>query len=459
MGHVVGHSNVSESVTYIFTYKVVRITHRPMASLRMARKNERHRSGGKRSPKAIAAKTILDDLPAGGLLSDPKEDEPWQKPKKLSKRQAKRLEHEAAQNKIADSSSSRKTKGPSSPDTSEGTSKLGRSGNIAYGGHGEEWKKTPYAKRISNNHMLRIKREQAARLRQLEAQENPASLLSGKAKKAAIKEKRILKKLKKLERQAKEEKEAEDSAKAAQLISAANNVAFKKQQQLDSLKPETYTLISAANNAAFEKQQQLKNSLKPDTYTRKMTYGQGLYMKKHWLASQRRKNEELNIEISIPMTCGSPASVVINSNEQLKWDRIVDKALKNIVEQDLGCMDATLLLPAIKESKNGVHDLSTIALDLKVCVLFFTNKHVAEQFEVGGGVVGASTTLVAPETESKSSAVSDATKTLYRPEHVFLVGAAKKLDKKCGDLRNLLTHYHWRLSGRDISFEEMVAKQ
>jgi hypothetical protein len=400
----------------------------------MARKNERHRSGGKRSPKAIAAKTILDDLPAGGLLSDPKEDEPWQKPKKLSKRQAKRLEHEAAQNKIADSSSSRKTKGPSSPDTSEGTSKIGRSGNIAYGGHGEEWKKTPYAKRISNNHMLRIKREQAARLRQLEAQENPASLLSGKAKKAAIKEKRILKKLKKLERQAKEEKEAEDSAKAAQLI-------------------------SAANNAAFEKQQQLKNSLKPDTYTRKMTYGQGLYMKKHWLASQRRKNEELNIEISIPMTCGSPASVVINSNEQLKWDRIVDKALKNIVEQDLGCMDATLLLPAIKESKNGVHDLSTIALDLKVCVLFFTNKHVAEQFEVGGGVVGASTTLVAPETESKSSAVSDATKTLYRPEHVFLVGAAKKLDKKCGDLRNLLTHYHWRLSGRDISFEEMVAKQ
>ena len=285
-----------------------------MASLRMARKNERHRSGGKRSPKAIATKTILDPvLDEGGLLSDPKLDEQWQKPKKLSKRQAKRLEQEqeAAQNKIADSSSSRKAKGPSSPDTStsEGTSKrLGRSGNIAYGGHGEEWKKTPYAKRISNNHMLRIKREQAARLRQLEAQENPASLLSGKAKKAALKEKRALKKLKKLKRQAKEEKEAEDSAKAAQLISAANNVAFKKQQHL--------------------------NSLKPDTYTRKITYGQGLYLKRHWLALQQRKNEELNIEISIPMTCDSPASVVINSNEQLKWDRIVDKALKNIVEQD-----------------------------------------------------------------------------------------------------------------------------
>ena len=33
-----------------------------------------------------------------------------------------------------------------------------------------------------------------------------------------------------------------------------------------------------------------------------------------------------------------------------------------------------------------------------------------------------------------------------------------KLQKKTFVLRNLLSHYHWRLSGRDVAFEQMVAK-
>ena len=42
-------------------------------------------------------------------------------------------------------------------------------------------------------------------------------------------------------------------------------------------------------------------------------------------------------------------------------------------------------------------------------------------------------------------------------DHVALVGPKAKLSKKCVAMRNLLSHYHWRLSGRDVAFEEMTA--
>ena len=42
--------------------------------------------------------------------------------------------------------------------------------------------------------------------------------------------------------------------------------------------------------------------------------------------------------------------------------------------------------------------------------------------------------------------------------HVLLVGAKHKLANKCFVLRNLLSHYHWRLSGRDVAFEQMTDK-
>ena len=43
--------------------------------------------------------------------------------------------------------------------------------------------------------------------------------------------------------------------------------------------------------------------------------------------------------------------------------------------------------------------------------------------------------------------------------HVLLVGAKAKLAKKCFVLRNLLSHYHGRLSGRDVAFEAMTEKR
>ena len=36
-------------------------------------------------------------------------------------------------------------------------------------------------------------------------------------------------------------------------------------------------------------------------------------------------------------------------------------------------------------------------------------------------------------------------------EHVYLVGDAKKLEKKVFAIRNMISHYHWRLSGTEMS--------
>eukprot|EP00750_Incisomonas_marina_P000775 INCI1058.4.p1 GENE.INCI1058.4~~INCI1058.4.p1 ORF type:complete len:361 (+),score=71.87 INCI1058.4:839-1921(+) len=61
-------------------------------------------------------------------------------------------------------------------------------GNIAFGGHGEEWENTEPKARISNNKLLRAKREQAALQAKLASE--PRRLMSGKAKKALLKARR-----------------------------------------------------------------------------------------------------------------------------------------------------------------------------------------------------------------------------------------------------------------------------
>ena len=208
-----------------------------MSSLRMARKNERHKSAKKfNKKKMVEEKEDSLKRPTTDHSSPPALSPKWEKPKKMSKRQAKRLEQELAQEAAANQdeginkkkSKSKKFHGPTSPQLGK---KLGTSGNIAYGGHGKEWKNTPFAKRISNNHMLRIKREQAARLKQLEAMESPGSLLSGKAKKTLIKVKRAKKREKLKEREEQERIEAEEAAKIATTVAIENNKSFKKHME------------------------------------------------------------------------------------------------------------------------------------------------------------------------------------------------------------------------------------
>lgn len=155
--------------------------------------------------------------------------------KKLSKKQARRLKRE-------ENLTAKNFKGPSAPEPGK---KIGRSGNIAYGGHGDEWRNTSFAKRIGNNHMLRVKREQAARLKQLERQDSPASALSGKAKKQMLKEKRARKREQKRLQAA---KEAEEAAIAAEL---AMQTALASRLELDaeSTASDDTAPLSAAQDA------------------------------------------------------------------------------------------------------------------------------------------------------------------------------------------------------------------
>ncbi len=101
------------------------------------------------------------------------------------------------------------------------------------------------------------------------------------------------------------------------------------------------------------------------------------------------------------------------------WEKSVHAALKKITVEDLGYMNAAELKASIPENDSegrGKTDLYHLEKKLSVKVVF-------DDVESGSG-------------------------------HVLLVGDAKKLEKKVFVLRNMLSHYHWRLSGSDVIFEK-----
>ena len=98
----------------------------------------------------------------------------------------------------------------------------------------------------------------------------------------------------------------------------------------------------------------------------------------------------------------------------------IRSSMKKIKVEDLGEMQATDLLVPIPEEDpqgRGQRDLRDMEKKLSVKIVF----------EKKGG-------------------------------HVYLVGDAKKLEKKVFAMRNLLSHYHWRLSGTDSSSRRNKAK-
>lgn len=91
----------------------------------------------------------------------------------------------------------------------------------------------------------------------------------------------------------------------------------------------------------------------------------------------------------------------------------IRSSMKKIKAEDLGQMHASELLATIPEEDSqgrGLQDLREMEKKLSVKIFF----------DQSGG-------------------------------HVYLVGDTKKLEKKVFAMRNLLSHYHWRLSGRDVS--------
>ena len=76
-----------------------------------------------------------------------------------------------------------------------------RAGNACYGGHGEEWRSKPFAKRMGNNKKLRSERELLA-LQAKMAKAANRTRISGKSKKAALKAKRAQKEEKRRQKEA-----------------------------------------------------------------------------------------------------------------------------------------------------------------------------------------------------------------------------------------------------------------
>mmetsp|Transcript_4182 Transcript_4182/g.5491 ORF Transcript_4182/g.5491 Transcript_4182/m.5491 type:complete len:200 (+) Transcript_4182:74-673(+) len=103
--------------------------------------------------------------------------------------------------------------------------------------------------------------------------------------------------------------------------------------------------------------------------------------------------------------------------EQMKKN--VFHSLKKIHVEDLGNMNATELqssIPPHDSEGRGMQDLQDLEKKLSVKVVF-------------DSVTG----------------------------HVLLVGDEKKLEKKVFVLRNMLSHYHWRLSGTDVVFDNATS--
>lgn len=159
---------------------------------------------------------------------------------------------------------------------------------------------------------------------------------------------------------------------------------------------------------------------------------QASWLNRFWAPTQvRRQNGAVSISVVETNIVEVLALVALEDGTRTewreKWTKQIGDALHKLCEEDLGKMDAPDLLQAIHETVNtntgntGIADLTALENKLNVLVYFDC---------IEGPDQG----------------------------HVKLLGAKKKLDKKCADLRTILSHYHWRLSGKDVAFETMVAK-
>jgi len=101
------------------------------------------------------------------------------------------------------------------------------------------------------------------------------------------------------------------------------------------------------------------------------------------------------------------------------WEKGIRIALKKIQVEDLGNMNASeleLSIPMEDSEGRGMVDLLSLEKKLAVKIVF-----------------------------DKESG------------HVLIVGDPKKLEKKVFVIRNMISHYHWRLSGTDVAFDKATS--
>ena len=178
------------------------------------------------------------------------------------------------------------------------------------------------------------------------------------------------------------------------------------------------TIITDAS-AAADKSSLLRVDVSP---------AQAAWLERFWIPTQLRRQRGA---VSIKVVGGTTVEVAATdaadeSKFREKWTRLLEGALNKLCEESLGAMNAPELVKAINEIVNtntgntGIADVT--ALEEKLSVLVY--------FDCTDG----------PD-----------------KGNVTLLGAKKKLENKCADLRSILSHYHWRLSGKDVIFDAMVA--
>ena len=150
--------------------------------------------------------------------------------------------------------------------------------------------------------------------------------------------------------------------------------------------------------------------------------GEAQWLVANWCGNQQRKHGvSFGLQGRSRMRVEGPPTSPEQSAAQYEahWSKQIAAAVKKVDVENLGPMNAAELWEAIPEEDSagrGRRDLAALEKELGVKVCFCDNGSV------------------------------------------LLVGAKAKLQKKCFVLRNLLSHYHWRLSGSDVAFETMTSR-
>ena len=168
---------------------------------------------------------------------------------------------------------------------------------------------------------------------------------------------------------------------------------------------------------------QFQASADTDTETaRREALGQAAWLEAFWLPTQQRKHPNFVLRIE-----KTEFSVLVKHNDNqsashadgtsadttpIDWNKLLQSSLKKIQVEDLGELAAQDLfdtIPVEDREGRGRKDLEKLEKQLSVKVVFLEDNHI------------------------------------------LLVGAKAKLEKKCLVVRNVLSHYYWRLKGKQIN--------
>jgi len=159
--------------------------------------------------------------------------------------------------------------------------------------------------------------------------------------------------------------------------------------------------------------------------SKRQALGQAAWLTAFWIPTQQRKHPQSKLEIhGVTFSCTS-SKTSHDSTPQPDWKKLLLTALKKIEVQDLGNLSASELWNTIPEEDKegrGRQDLERLEQQLSVKVVFLAKE-------------------INMDAKDRDEEIQD---------HILLVGAKKTLEKKCLVIRNMLSHYYWRLKGKEV---------